>query len=524
MRVGLWGGNQTAGDEGNFDGPNSYRSYRGQLQQLMSGAGYTIDYIGARSNVPAVGGDPDHDGYSGALISTTTNNWAARRAAVISGAGTLGAAVFYIGWDDVVGAASGIADRYTAEIAAIRAAAPSLPLVLCTLTPRQGETEAQTNAALPAYAALNTRIRATPATVSNTRVADCAAAALVSGDYWNSTLWLQSGADKVAAIIAPQLQAALGPAGGTTAPEPGAAFVIPNRPRVLTVSARTTGGNITVAGAGTTPAAPAINTATITGGQVGQFYSVTLAVTGTPAPTVSAPPGTLPAGLSLTGSTISGTPTTDGSTTFTVSATNDLGTAARTYTVVISTATNITTTTLPNVATGAAFALPLVATGAAPITWTITTRGTLPTTVQMIGNTLSGSIASAAAHTFTVTASGPGGTDSQELTLTAVAAGDFPVITTTALASGTVGTSYSQTVTATGAATITYGASGLPAGLSLNSSTGAITGTPTAAGLYIVTISASNSNPPAAATSFPLRIEAVAAVDVASPWARFTRP
>jgi hypothetical protein len=53
-------------------------------------------------------------------------------------------------------------------------------------------------------------------------------------------------------------------------------------------------------------------------------------------------------------------------------------------------------------------------------------------------------------------------------------------ITTSSLAAGTVGASYSQPLTATGGyGSYTWSASGLPGGLSINSSTGTITGTPT---------------------------------------------
>jgi lysophospholipase L1-like esterase len=303
----------TAGDEANVDGPNSYRSYRGAIQPLMTGAGYTVDYIGTRSTVPAVGGDPDHDGYGGARFSTSDNNFADRLPAIVAAAGALNAIVIFIGWNDIYGEPEGIADRWTAFVQSVRASVPGVPLVLCTISPQRGETEAQTNANVPGYSALNTRIRATPATVANTRVADLAAGGFVSADYKDAIHFLQAGADRAAAIIAPQLQAALGAAGGVVTPPGGNPnFLIPNRPRVLTVTARTTGGSMTVAGSGTTPAAPAINTVTITGGQVGVFYSVTLSITGTPAPSVSVTTGTLPAGLSLSGSTISGTPTTAG--------------------------------------------------------------------------------------------------------------------------------------------------------------------------------------------------------------------
>ena len=59
------------------------------------------------------------------------------------------------------------------------------------------------------------------------------------------------------------------------------------------------------------------------------------------------------------------------------------------------------------------------------------------------------------------------------------------ITTTSPLASGSVGAAYSQTLTATGgspAYTWSIASGSLPAGLSLNASTGAITGTPTAAG------------------------------------------
>lgn len=68
-----------------------------------------------------------------------------------------------------------------------------------------------------------------------------------------------------------------------------------------------------------------------------------------------------------------------------------------------------------------------------------------------------------------------------------------PEITSALTASGAESTPFSYSITATNSPT-SYGATGLPAGLSVNSSTGAITGTPTAAGSYNVTISASNAD------------------------------
>ncbi len=74
--------------------------------------------------------------------------------------------------------------------------------------------------------------------------------------------------------------------------------------------------------------------------------------------------------------------------------------------------------------------------------------------------------------------------------------GGAPVITTTSLANGTVGRTYSQTLTATGDATITWstvsGSGDLPAGLTLNSD-GTITGTPEALGTSTFDVKAVNS-------------------------------
>ena len=72
-------------------------------------------------------------------------------------------------------------------------------------------------------------------------------------------------------------------------------------------------------------------------------------------------------------------------------------------------------------------------------------------------------------------------------------------ITKTSLAAGTVNASYSDTLTATlsGASvspTWSVSSGNLPAGLSLNSSTGAITGTPATAGSYTFTVKATISN------------------------------
>ena len=71
--------------------------------------------------------------------------------------------------------------------------------------------------------------------------------------------------------------------------------------------------------------------------------------------------------------------------------------------------------------------------------------------------------------------------------------GAAPVITSATTASGTVGSPFSYQITATNSPT-SYGATGLPAGLSMNTGTGLISGTPTAPGTSTINLSATDAS------------------------------
>lgn len=110
------------------------------------------------------------------------------------------------------------------------------------------------------------------------------------------------------------------------------------------------------------------------------------------------------------------------------------------------------------------------------------------------GATWAGTPYSAGTYRVTVTASNAYGT-SQRVTFiwTVTAATDRrPVITTSpGAATATVGASFMLAFTATNSPT-SWAAAGLPGGLAINAS-GTITGTPTTAGTYLVTVTASNA-------------------------------
>lgn len=83
-----------------------------------------------------------------------------------------------------------------------------------------------------------------------------------------------------------------------------------------------------------------------------------------------------------------------------------------------------------------------------------------------------------------------------------------PSITSGTPTEATAGEPYRYTVTATGSPTPTFTASGLPDGLTLDGTTGVVSGTPTTPGTSTVTITASNGTGPADTTEVTIRVVA----------------
>jgi hypothetical protein len=170
---------------------------------------------------------------------------------------------------------------------------------------------------------------------------------------------------------------------------------------------------------------------------------------------------------------ISGTPSTAGAPTFTVTLTDaDNKTATESLTLTVAADPSVTSTTVADGEVGVPYNQSLAgAAGTAPYSWTVT-AGSLPTGLSLdsaIG-VISGTPSTAGAPTFTVTLTDADSqTAEQSYTMTVL---NDPSVTTTTLPDGEVGVFYNQTVAGSGGSapyawSLTAGT--LPAGLSLNS-------------------------------------------------------
>ena len=259
-----------------------------------------------------------------------------------------------------------------------------------------------------------------------------------------------------------------------------------------------------------------VTTSSLPNGQIGVAYSQTLSATGGISPySWTLFTGTLPTGLSLTsGGVISGTPTTSGASSFTVQVTDSqtptAATATKALSITIPADLVVSTSSLPNAQIGVGYNQTLAAVGGVtPYNWTLAS-GTLPNGLSLTaGGVISGTPTTSGTSSFTVRvtdAQTPADTATKALSITIPA--DLS-ITTASLPGGTVGVAYNQTLAASGGVTPytwTVNSGSLPAGLTLNSSTGAITGTPTTSGTSNFTVQAADSQTPADSATKALSI------------------
>ena len=239
---------------------------------------------------------------------------------------------------------------------------------------------------------------------------------------------------------------------------------------------------------------PAITSASSASGQTGVAFSYQITATNGPPFTGFTATG-LPAGLTINTSTglISGTPTVvGGPTNVTLTASNATGTSPN-FNLAITIGLGppvITSSLTANGGVTVPFNYQITATNPPHSAFAATG---LPAGLAI--NTATGAIAGAPApgsggtHNVTISATNATGTGTATLVITVSEAA--PTVTSSGTASGQTGVAFSYQITATNGV-VSYGASGLPPGLSVNTSTGLISGTPTVTGTFNGSVSATN--------------------------------
>jgi len=224
-----------------------------------------------------------------------------------------------------------------------------------------------------------------------------------------------------------------------------------------------------------------------------QGVAFSLAMTASNSPT-NWSAANLPSGLSInaTSGVIFGTNTSNGTNTVKLTAVNSNGAGEGNLTLVIRpTAPVFTSSNVVRGTQGQLANFTVTATSSAtPLNYTAT--GLPSNLVMNAAGLISGVPSTNGTFNASVVASTWGSSATQALRLVISPASAGPVITSPLTASGTQGVSFSYRITATGAPTITYGASPLPSNLTVSTASGLITGTPATSGTFNVQITAAN--------------------------------
>lgn len=229
-------------------------------------------------------------------------------------------------------------------------------------------------------------------------------------------------------------------------------------------------------------------------GQPNIMYNTTLQAIGGSYPYTWSISGN-PEWLSIDSSTgtISGIPKASGSYTFTVNLTDNnfpsKNTASKQFTLVIG-AISITSQSLANASTGVIYSQTLTQNGATtPLNWSLANGTVLPDGLILdpVGGIISGMPTTRGTFNFTIKLSGANGSTSRDFSIVV----DTPLaIDATSLSNGVLAKSYLQTLTAQGGrvpyswSIVSPSGGALPDGLNLAPNSGAISGTPSAAGQF----------------------------------------
>jgi hypothetical protein len=260
--------------------------------------------------------------------------------------------------------------------------------------------------------------------------------------------------------------------------------------------------------------APSITTSTLANGMTGAPYSQTLIETGGTSPfNWSISLGSTPPGLTLSSTgVLSGIPTSAGTFNFTVRLNDGVGlTDTHAFAVTIAASPiSIASATLSSGVKAVPYSQTLITTGAnAPSVWTLYS-GTLPTGLSLSAvGTISGTPNITGTFNFAIKLTDHAGIIAvKNFAITIYATYHVPVVSALTLGTTTIGTSYNATVSAINNPK-TFSITGLPVGLTANANTGVISGRPTAIGVFMVQVKASNPGGTSAVVSAKLVVKAL---------------
>ncbi|AGC49100.1 endonuclease/exonuclease/phosphatase [Myxococcus stipitatus DSM 14675] len=265
--------------------------------------------------------------------------------------------------------------------------------------------------------------------------------------------------------------------------------------------------------------APTLSTATPSLGVVGAAYSFAFSLSGGRAPlTLRVASGALPSGLRLEATSLAGTPTAHGTSSFTLEARDANGrTVSAPFQLTVREGLTITTATLPDAYTDRAYGQALSAAGGqAPHTWSLVS-GALPPGLSLLGTgVLDGTPASAGTTSFTVrVADALGASDTREVTLVTFLP---PSLGALAPLSAYVRDNVTRPLNVShgGKGPFVFSASGvLPPGLTL-ASAGLLHGQPTQAGVFTFDVIALDANERVASSPLTVTITALPAITTLS--------